>query len=391
MELNTDYQIYLDNAATTPVDPIVINAMLPFFNKKFGNPSSIHSVGQEGWVAVEESRAKIAKFLNCNPKEIIFTASGTESDNMAIIGVARRLKFYGNHIITSNIEHSAVRNALNYLKNEGFEITEIPVDKQGIVHVNDISTSIRLNTILISIMWVNNEIGTIQPIEEIAELAYSKNIIFHTDAVQAFGKIRIDLSKIKVNLLSASAHKIYGPKGVGLLFIRDGGHHKKYNSIIEPLIYGGGQEFGLRSATENVPGIVGFGVAVELADKCLEIELHRETQLRDDFIQWIFNNIEDSYLNGHPLKRISSNINLTFRNTEGEAILLRLDEKNVAISTGSACLSHESKQSHVIKALGLNDKDKQGTIRITIGRQTSIEDLNIVKKLLKEIVFDLRK
>jgi cysteine desulfurase len=310
---------------------------------------------------------------------------------MAILGVARKLKSYGNHIITSNIEHSAVRNTIRHLKEEGFEISEIPVDNQGVLHVEDVEKAIRPTTILVSVMFANNEIGTIQPIQELAELTNRKNIILHTDAVQAIGKIRINLQEIKIDLLSATAHKIYGPKGIGLLFFRNAGNHLKFGRFIEPIIYGGGHEQGYRPSTENVPGIVGFAKAIELADKDLESEMARETQLRDEFIHWALNNIPESFLNGHPKIRLANNINLGFRFVEGESLILSLDEKGIAVSTGSACSSHSSEPSHVLQALNLKKEDMHGSVRITLGRSTTPEELDYVKIQLKEVVATLRK
>jgi cysteine desulfurase len=284
-----------------------------------------------------------------------------------------------------------VENPFHQLKTEGFEITQIPVDTNGILHVEDVEKAIRPDTILISVMYVNNEIGTIQPISAIAELAEKHNIIFHTDAVQAFGKIRINLAQCPIHLLSASAHKLYGPKGVGILFIRNQGNHPKIGKFIDPIIYGGGHEFGYRSSTENIPGIIGFAKAVEIADATLEKEQEREQQMRDDFIQWVLKNIPDSWLNGHSSLRIAGNINLGFKYIEGESLLLYLDQEDIEVSTGSACSSKSLKQSHVLSALGLAKTETHGSIRITLGRQTTKVQLDFVKEKLFENINKLRK
>lgn len=386
-------RIYLDHGATTPIHPDVIKAMEPIFHTNFGNPSSLHTKGREARKLIDKSRKKIADFLKIKPEEIIFTGGGTESDNIAILGTARKLKQHGKHLITSNIEHPAVLNTFKHLVSEGFDITIVPVDNQGIIHAQDIKKAIRPDTILISIMYVNNEIGTIQPVEEIAELAEENGIIFHTDAVQAFGKIRIDLSKSKIHLLSSSAHKLYGPKGIGLLYMRNRGNHPKLGEYIEPTVFGGGHEFGYRPSTENVPGIVGFAKAVEIADVDMEIEGARQKDLRDDFIKWVIDNIPDSTLNGNPTQRLYNNINLSFKNIEGESLLMYLDGEGIEVSTGSACSSKSREPSHVLTAIGLKPSESNifGSLRITLGRSTSKEYLEYTKLKLKEIVLKLRK
>ncbi|MHA1727228.1 MAG: cysteine desulfurase family protein [Promethearchaeota archaeon] len=388
-------RIYLDNNATTSIDPEVWKVMKPYYLKNYGNPSSLHSMGQETRKVIEDSRKKIADFLHAkNPEEIIFTGGGTESDNMAILGTARKMKRenHGNHLITSNFEHAAVQNTFKHLIEEGFEVTEVPVDSEGIIHVEDIENAIRSNTILISVMYVNNEIGTIQPVEEIAALADSKGIIFHTDAVQAFGKIPINLSESKIHLLSASAHKIYGPKGLGLLYMRNKGTLPKIGQFIEPIIFGGGHEFGMRPSTENVPEILGFAKAVELAEKSwAEKEPERQKLLRDDFIKWVLENIPDSSLNGHPTKRMYNNIALRFKHIGGESLLLYLDKEGIEVSTGSACSSHFKGPSHVILALGLKNIGAKESLRISIGKSITKEDMEYTKIKLKECIARLRK
>lgn len=386
-------RIYLDHGATTPVHPDVLKAMEPIFHTNFGNPSSLHTKGREARKLIDKSRKKIADFLKIKPEEIIFTGGGTESDNLAILGTARKLKKHGNHLITSNIEHPAVLNTFKHLVNEGFDITIVPVDNQGIIHVEDIKKAIRTDTILISIMYVNNEIGTIQPVEKIAELAEEYGIIFHTDAVQALGKIRIDLSKSKIHLLSSSAHKLYGPKGIGLLYMRNRGNHPILGEYIEPTVFGGGHEFGYRPSTENVPSIIGFAKAVEIADADMEIEGARQKDLRDDFIKWVIDNIPDTTLNGNPTQRLYNNINLSFKNVEGESLLMYLDGEGIEVSTGSACSSKSGEPSHVLTAIGLKPTDSNvfGSLRITLGRSTSKDNLEYTKLKLKEIVLKLRK
>jgi cysteine desulfurase len=382
---------YLDHSATTPMHPEVIEAMTPYFSEKFGNASSIHSLGQISHKALSQARETVANFIGAKVDEIVFTGSGTESDNMAILGTARKLKKFGNHIITSNIEHPAVRNTIRTLKLEGYDITEVPVDDQGLLHAEDVENAIRDETILISVMYANNEIGTIQPIEELAEISERYQIILHTDAVQAFGKLPIYASAIKFHLLSASAHKIYGPKGVGLLYIRDAGQHPKFGKFLNPIIWGGGHEMGWRPATENIPGIVGFAKAVEIAERDLDTEQARQRALRDDFIQWVLENIPESAVNGSMEKRMDNNINLRFKYIEGESLLLRLDDAGIEVSTGSACSSHSSEPSHVLTALNLPPEEYAGSIRITLGRSSTFEELEFVKQILKEAVEDLRK
>lgn len=383
--------VYLDNAASTRVHEEVIQAMLPYFSTTFGNASSFHSMGQEARKSIETARKRFAELIGATEKEIIFTGGGTESDNMAILGVARKMKAKGNHIITSNIEHPAVRNTVRHLKTEGFEITEISVRSNGIIALDDIKQAIRPETILITVMWANNEIGTIQPVEEIAAIADEKGIIFHTDAVQALGKIAINLAISKIHLLSASAHKIMGPKGIGLLYFRNGGKHPKHGKFIEPIIYGGGHEFGYRPSTENVAGVVGFTKALEIAIKDIDVETKRLKLLRDDFIDWALKNIPDSSLHGDRENRLANNMNLGFKYIEGESMLLYLNQEGYEVSTGSACSSKSLEPSHVLLALGMKKEEAHGSLRITLGRDSTPEELEGLKPVLKSIVEKLRK
>ncbi len=374
-------QIYMDHSATTPVDPAVKEAMLPYFSEKFGNPSSIYSIGREARRAIEESRQKIADLLGAKKDEIIFTGSGTESDNLAIKGLAYKNRKKGDHIITSSIEHHAVLNACKYLETQGFSVTYLPVSREGFVNPADVEKAITPKTILITIMHANNEIGTIQPIEEIDRIAKEKSIPFHTDAVQTAGKIPVNVDDLGVDLLSISAHKIYGPKGAGALYIRKG-------IRIEPLLHGGGHERNLRSSTENVAGIVGFAKAAELARERLAEE-QKITSLRDSLIRGVLE-IKDSYLNGHPAKRLPHNANFRFSYIEGESLVLNLDMKGIAASTGSACSSTSLEPSHVLLAIGLRPEEAHGSLRLTLGLGNTKEDVDYVVSVLPEIVDKLR-
>ncbi len=376
-------KIYLDYAATTPVDPRVLVAMKPYFSKEFGNASSLYSMGQQARLAMENSRKKIAKIINAEPDEIVFTSGGTESDNLALVGVALANKEKGNHIITNKIEHKAIMETCEFLEKQGFEITYLNVDKYGVVDLNQLKKSIRKETILVSIMHANNEIGTLEPIEEIGKICREKGVYFHTDAVQSFCKIPIDVKNMKIDMLSASSHKIYGPKGVGLLYVRKG-------IKIEPLLHGGGHESGRRSGTENVAGIVGFAKACEIASKEMEKEVRRLGKMRDRLVDGILK-IPSSYLNGHPEKRLPGNTNFRFDFIEGEALILRLDMLGIEASTGSACSSRDLKASHVLTSIGLNPKQAHGSLRITMGRYTREKDINYVLKNVPKVVNELRK
>jgi len=376
-------RIYLDHAATTPVDYRVVEAMLPCFHEVFGNPSSVHAIGQEARRIVEGVRSKIASFLAAKIEEIIFTSGGTESDNTAIKGVAQAMKDRGNHIITSSIEHHAVLETCKYLEKHGFHVTYLKNDKAGLVDPDEVRRAITGKTILISIMHANNEIGTIEPIAEIGKIARQRGIFFHTDAVQTFGHLPIDVNELHVDLLSASAHKLCGPKGVGILYVREG-------TKMVPFMHGGEQEGGRRASTHNVPGIVGLGKAVELAKETMGEEAERLTSLRDKMIRGILEGIDDSVLNGHPVKRLPNNINVSLGYIEGEAIIMYLDREGIACATGSACTSASMEPSHVLAAIGLTHDFAHGSLRLTMGRATSEEDIVYVLKVLPVIADKLR-
>lgn len=376
-------KVYMDYAATTPVDPRVVEAMKPYFTEKYGNASSLHEWGREANYALEESREKVAKLINANAKELIFTGSATESNNLALKGIAFANKDKGKHIIVSKIEHHCVLHAAEWLEKLGFDVTYLPVDKYGIVDVNELESVIRDDTILVSVMHANNEIGTIQPIKEIGEICHEKDVYFHTDAAQSFGKVPIDVNDMNVDLLTANAHKLYGPKGVGMLFVRKG-------VKIEPLLHGGGHEFGLRSSTENIPGIVGFAKAVEIAGKEMRKEAKRLTKMRDRLIKGVLK-IENSHLNGHPTKRLPNNTNFWFAFIEGESLIMKLDDKGVAASTGSACSSKSLEPSHVLLAIGLKPHEAHGSLRLTLGKYTKKEDIDYVLEVVPEVVEELRK
>lgn len=376
-------RIYMDYAATTPLDPEVLDVMLPFFSEKFGNPSSLHGFGQEAKYAVESARQTIAASIGADPEEIVFTGSGSESDNFAVKGLAYAGKNKGNHIITSVIEHHAILEPCRFLEKNGFEVTRIPVDSKGMVDPSEVEKAVRKGTVLISIMHGNNEIGTVQPIEAIGALARKHGIPFHTDAVQTFGRLPVNVDALNVDLLSASGHKIYGPKGVGFLYIRKG-------TRIAPFIHGGEQERGRRASTHNVPGIVGMGKAAEVALNDLDAEAERLTHLRDKLIKGLLENIEDSDLNGHPTERLPNNVNISINYVEGESLLLSLDMEGIACSTGSACSSASLEPSHVLLAIGLPHETAHGSLRFTLGRQTKEDDVDYVIKTLPEIVKRLR-
>jgi len=376
-------KVYLDYAATTPVDSRVLETMKPYFSRKFGNASSIYRIGQEAKKALGESREKIAKVINVKDLEIIFTSSGTESNNFAIKGVAFANKNKGKHIIVSKIEHHAVLEPCNWLEKQGFEITYLPVDRYGLVDVNELKNSIREDTILVSIMYANNEIGTIEPMEKIGEICRKHDVYFHTDAVQAFGKIPIDVNKINVDLLTASSHKIYGPKGVGMLFVREG-------VKIDPLLHGGGHEFGFRSSTENVAGVVGFATAAEIAKNEMKKESKRQIKLRDYLIKNVLK-IENSHLNGHPTKRLPNNTNFWFDFIEGESLITHLDFYGISASTGSACSSKSLEPSHVLLAIGLKHEQAHGSLRLTLGKYTTKDDIDYTLSILPKAVERLRE
>jgi len=376
-------RIYFDHSATTPVDPEVIREMLPYFTEKFGNASSLHSFGREARYAMENARSRVAMLIGASPEEVIFTSGGTESDNIAIKGIAFRSKSKGNHIITTKIEHPAVLATCRWLERQGFAVSYLPVASDGVVSPEDARAAITEKTILISIMHANNEIGTIQPIEEIGRMARERGIAFHTDAVQSVGKIPVDVKKMNIDLLSLSSHKIYGPKGAGALYIRKG-------VFIDTIIHGGGHERGLRSSTENIPGIVGLGKACELAQARMAADGARLSKMRDRIIKTVLGGIEESYLNGHPTKRLPHNAHFRFTGIEGESLLLRLDEKGIAVSTGSACSSKSLEPSHVLTSIGLNPVDSHGSLRVTLGRENTEEEMDYFLKVLPEVVKELR-
>ena len=376
-------KVYFDHSATTSVDPRVVEAMLPFLYEKYGNPSSIHSFGRETKVALEEAREAVAEFLKVRAADIYFTSGGTESDNLAIKGVAYELKHKGNHIITSKIEHHAVLHSCEALEKEGFEITYLNPDKYGMVHPESVEKAITKNTILISIMHANNEVGTINPIEEIGKIAQSKGIIFHTDAVQTFGKLPLNLSKLPIDLMAISGHKIYGPKGIGALYIRKGVR-------LAQLMHGGGHERNRRAGTENIPGIIGLAKAVELRKQSFKKENELVKKLRVRLAEGIAKEIPRAILNGHPEQRLAGHLNLSFQGIEGEALLLSLDLKGIAASSGSACTSGSIDPSHVLLAMGVKPELARSSIRFSLGKDNTEEDVDYTLQILPEIVNRLR-
>ena len=374
-------KIYMDHAATTPVHPEVFEVMKPFFSEKFGNSASPHSFGREAEQAQEDSRRTIAKLIGAKPEEIYFTSGGTESDNLAIKGTAFTKKDEGNHIITSKIEHHAILHPCEWLEKQGFEVTYLPVDKYGFINPKDVEEAIRKDTVLVSIMHANNEIGTIEPIEKIGKICKKNDVYFHTDAVQTVGKIPINLKNI--DILSASAHKLYGPKGIGFIYIKNG-------IKIEPWQHGGGHEKGMRSGTENVAGMVGFAKACEIAKKNMRSETKRLSSLRDKIVKEVLE-LKDSWLNGHPKERLPGNAHFCFRFIEGESLILLLDQKGIAASTGSACSSKSLEPSHVLTAIGLKPEEAHGSLRITLGKDNKEEDVDYLLENLPGIVEKLRK
>jgi len=376
--------IYLDHSATTYVKPEVVEAMMPYFTNKFGNASSVYSIGRESKKAIEEARERVAMALGAQPREIFLTGSGTEADNWAIKGVAYANKSKGNHIITTAIEHHAVLHTCQYLESDGFEVTYLPVDENGLVSSEQVRNAIKPNTILITIMFANNEIGTIQPIEDIGRIARERGVIFHTDAVQAIGNIPINVQQMNIDLLSLSAHKFYGPKGVGALYIRKG-------TKIISFLHGGAQERGRRASTENVPGIVGLGKAIELAVKNLPQYNKKLTELRDRTIEEIMKRVPFVRLNGDRHKRLPGNVNFSFEFIEGESLLLMLDMKGIAASSGSACTSGSLDPSHVLLAIGLPHEIAHGSLRITFGDENTQEDVDYLLETIPMIVERLRQ
>jgi cysteine desulfurase len=376
-------RIYLDYAATTPVHPEVVKAMLPYYSDAFGNPSSLYSYGLEARQAIEAARNKVAESIGAKNEEIVFTGGGSEADNSAIKGVADANGRMGNHIITSVIEHHAVLVTFKFLEKRGFKVTYLPVDKYGLVDPESVRKAITDKTILISIMHANNEIGTLQPIGEIGKIARKAKIYFHTDAVQTVGHIPVNVNELKVDMLSFSAHKLYGPKGVGVLYIRKG-------TKVTSLIHGGEQEQGRRAGTENVPGIVGLGKAIELAGLDIANETARLITLRNVLIKGILEKIEHSRLNGHPEQRLPNNVNVSVDFIEGESTCLNLDLEGICISTGSACSSSDAEPSHVLLAIGLSHEQARSSLRFTMGRLTTAEDIERVLEVLPRTVARLR-
>lgn len=377
-------RIYLDYAATTPVHPDVLKAMEPYHREIFGNPASIHSRGLEARAAIEKVRTRLAELIGARSEEIIFTAGGSEADNFAIKGVAYALEEKGDHLITTQIEHHAVLESCQYLAKSGYRLTVLPVDRYGLVDPDDVKKAITKKTILVSVMHANNEIGTIEPIADIGAICRDQGVYFHTDAVQTFGSLEINVQKLPVDLLSLSAHKFYGPKGVGLLYLRRG-------VKIVPLIHGGGQEGGKRASTHNVPGIIGMGKAAELAMAEREERVNHDTALRDRLIQGLCQRIPELRLSGHPQNRLPNNCSVIVKYVEGEALLIKLDQAGIETSTGSACSSGNAEPSHVIVGIGTPPEECHGSLRMTVGRLTTTEDIDYVIDQLSRIVAELRK
>ncbi len=376
-------RIYMDHTAGMPVDSRVIEAMQPYFEKFYGNPSSLHSFAQDGRKGLESAREKVAELISAEKNEVFFTSCATESNNWAIRGVATRNQDRGKHIITTSIEHMSVMNVCKYLMKQGFKMSFLPVDKYGIVDLDALEKELTDETILVSVMYANGEIGTIEPIKEVSEIVHSKDAYLHVDATAAAGQIPIDVQRENIDLLTLSSNDMYGPKGVGAL-------HVKKGTRLEPFIFGGGQERGLRSGTENLPGIMGMGKAAELAEKELETEGNRLSKLRNKFIRRLLEKIPYSFLNGHPSKRLPNNVAVRFSFIEGESMLLNLDMAGVAASSGSACTAKTLEPSHVLRAIGLKHEEAHGSLLFTLGRQNSEEDVDYVTGLLPDIVKKLR-
>lgn len=377
-------KVYMDHSATTFVDQTVLEKMLPFFSEKYGNPNSVHAWGREVRSSVEEARANVARLVNAEPREILFTGGGSEADNLAIKGAAEVLEGKGRHVVTTAIEHHAVLDTFKWLGKHGYDVTILPVDGDGLVDLDEFRNALRPDTILASVMYANNEVGTIQPIHEMGAICREKGVLFHTDAVQAAGHIPIDVKDLPVDLLTMAAHKMYGPKGVGALYVRKGVR-------IAPLVHGGGQEFGLRSGTENTAGLVGFGAAAELAMKRIASgEIEEERRLRDLLIDGLLLRIEDSSLTGHRSLRLPFHASFCIRYIEGEAMLLRLDFAGIGASSGSACTSGSLEPSYVLLAMGLDHATAHGSLRLTLGKDTSEEDIAYILETLPPIVQTLR-
>ena len=375
--------IYLDNAATTRTAPEVVEAMLPYFTEEFWNPSSVYGVASKNKTALAKQREVIAELIGAKPEEIYFTAGGSESDNWALKATAEAYKNKGNHIITTKIEHHAILHTCEYLEKHGFEVTYIDVDEYGVVKLDELKAAIRPTTILISVMFANNEIGTMQPIKEIGAIAKEHGILFHTDAVQAFGQVPISVDECNIDMLSASGHKLNGPKGIGCLYIRKG-------VKIRSFVHGGAQERKRRAGTENVPAIIGFGTAVKRAADRMDEKMKKEIALRDYLIQRISREIPYCRLNGHQTERLPNNVNFSFQFIEGESLLIMLDMKGICASSGSACTSGSLDPSHVLLAIGLPHEIAHGSLRMTLNEETTKEELDYVVDNLKEIVDKLR-
>ncbi|MEE8255837.1 MAG: cysteine desulfurase family protein [Nitrosopumilaceae archaeon] len=373
--------IYLDNAASTVIHNEVFQEMIPFLKEQYGNPSSIHHSGRMASRAIQKARKQIANLISANPEEILFTSGGTESNNIALFGITHTNK--GKHIITSSIEHDAVLEPCKKLEKEGFDVTYLPVTRDGLINPEDVKKSITKNTCLVSIMFANNEVGTVQPIAEITKLCSEKRILFHTDAIQAIGKLEINVKELRLDMLSISSHKINGPKGVGALYIKSG-------TKIEPYIFGGGQENGLRSGTENVASVVGFGKACELAKENLEKNILHFKNLRDVLVSKVMKEIPYVSINGHPEKRIPNNAHFTFLGVNGEDLIIKLDEEGIAASTGSACSVRTQKESHVLRAMGFLHEQIAGSLRLTVGSMNTISEIENTITVLKRVVKELR-
>lgn len=378
--------IYLDHAATTPVDPLVLAAMMPYFQEHYGNPSSIHRMGRRALDALDDARDEIAAHLGANPKEIIFTGGGSEANNLALKGVAMERRTHGKaaHVITSAIEHHAILHTCDWLAEQGFEISVLPVDKHGLVSPTALRAALRPDTALVSIMYANNEIGTIQPLAELGAVCHEYDVPFHTDAVQAAGSLPLNVRELNVDLLTLTAHKIYGPKGVGALYVRRG-------LPLIPQINGGGQERRRRAGTENVAGIVGFAQALSLAEQRRTDFVQHASRLRDALIQGLLERIPFSHLNGHPTQRLANNINIGFHYVEGESVLLLLDQQGIAASSGAACTSGSLEASHVLLALGMDQEEALGSVRFSLGQATSQEDIARVLEVMPMVIEQLRE
>ncbi|MCI6011974.1 MAG: cysteine desulfurase NifS [Firmicutes bacterium] len=376
--------VYLDYSATTPVKDEVLQEMIPYFSEKFGNPSSLYDKGLEAKAAVTHAREQVASLIGAQPREVFFTAGGTESDNWVVFGVADKLKDKGNHIITTKVEHHAMLHSCQFLEKHGYDVTYLDIDKDGRIRPEELEAAITEKTILISIMMVNNEIGTVQPIKELAAIAKKHGVLFHTDAVQALGNVPIDVKNLGIDLMSMSSHKIYGPKGSGALYIRRGVRLSNY-------LHGGAQESGRRAGTENLTGIVGFGKAAELAQKNFDQHVAHCSSLRNHLVERVLAEIPDTFVNGTMEYRHPGNANITFKYIEGEAILLLLNQSGISVSTGSACSSASLEPSHVLSALGVPVEMIHGTVRFTVGDLTTMEDIDYTVDTLKKVVSRLRE